>query len=123
DRPHVRLGVLWFGAAVGALVIGPPGVAAVFGGAAALGAAQAARAWRRAGRRAGVVVAAVLGGVLPVAAALASWGLGAAILVGVAASVVTAAGDSRRILADGATTVRCWFFVGLGAATVVTVSE
>jgi hypothetical protein len=102
---------------------GPLGVAVPYGGAAALAAAQIARAWQRAGRRPSLAAAAGVAPLLPLLAAYASWGLGAAILIGVAVSVAVAAGDSRGILADGGTTVRSWFFVGSAAASVVVITH
>jgi hypothetical protein len=118
-RPHVRLGALWFLAAIVSLAGGPLGLAVAYGGAAALGAAQTARAWQRAGRGANVLAAAGLAVLLPLLAAYATWGLGAGILIGVAVSVAVAAGDTRAILADGGATVRSWLFLGIAAGSVV----
>jgi hypothetical protein len=118
-RPHVRLGALWFLLVLVALAGGPLGLVVPYGGAAALGAAQTARAWQRAGRPADVRAAAALAALLPLLAAYATWGPGAAILIGVAVSVAVARGDTRAILVAGGATIRSWLFIGMAAASVV----
>jgi hypothetical protein len=47
EGPRVRLGMLWFLVAGLAVAIGPLATAVVYGGAAAVAAAQVARVWRR----------------------------------------------------------------------------
>jgi hypothetical protein len=122
-RPHVRLGFLWFLVVLGSLAGGAPAVAIPYAGAAALGAAQAAKAWRRVGQRPNVRVAALVALAMPLATAVTSRGAGAAILVGTAASVFVVPGSVPVLLRDAGCTVRCWLPAGLAAASVVAVAR
>jgi hypothetical protein len=121
QRPHVRLGVLWFLAVGVSFGGGTVGLAVPYAAAAALGAAQTARSWRRVGGGANLAVAAAAAAGLPVATALWSRGFGAAVLVAVGASVAVATGPVDRLLADAGLTVRSWLFVGVAAASMVAV--
>lgn len=123
QRPHVRLGFLWFVVLVGSLLGGALTFAIPYAAAAALGAAQAARAWRREGFRPHVPVAMAVAAGLPVLTALSTRGAGAAILIGVAASVLVAGGSVRTILRDAGCTIRCWLPVGLAAASAVAIAR
>lgn len=120
DGPRVRLGLLWFLLALASLAAGRLAVAGVYGAVAAVGAAQAAVAWRRAARgarqgtvRPNAAVAAAVAAALPLAAAVSTALLGAALLAGVAACLLT--GGVRR----GARTLQCAAWVGGAAASVV----
>lgn len=119
----MRLGVAWFVVVLPCLVIGPLLLAVPYGVAAGLGAAQAARAWQRVGARVDLRVAAVAAATLPLGAALADWGLGAAVLVATAGSVALVAGGGRAVVATGGLTVRCWLPVGLAAAAPVALAR
>jgi hypothetical protein len=115
EGPRVRLGIGWFILAVGGLALGPIGVAAVYGLTAAIAAAQAARAWRKARRRErpNDVVAAACAVALPVAAVVATPALGLAVLAVVA--VCIASGGP----AHGVRTLQCAIWPGAAAAAVV----
>jgi hypothetical protein len=122
DGPRVRLGIAWFVLALLAMVPGTVGPAVVYGGAAALAAAQSAKAWRRAAHRPGrqarhrrpnlVVAAAVAVGVA-LAAAVSTALLGLAVLAGVAACVLTGG------VAAGSRTLQCAVWPAAAAASVV----
>jgi hypothetical protein len=122
DGPKVRLGILWFLVAVVALAVGPLPTAIVYGGAAALAARQAARAWRRTRLRPNEVVAAAMAGGATVGACLGAGGSGVAIVVGVIAALVVATGDTKsphHVLADAGWTVQCALFPGVAALSMV----
>ncbi len=122
-RPHVRLGLAWFALVVASLWGGPAALAVPYGAAAGLGAAQAARAWRRVGALP-VTRVAVGGAVLaPAGAAVAGRGLGAAVLLATAASVAMSPGDARAVVMRGGLSVRCWLPVGLAAASPVALAR
>ena len=80
--PKVRLGVLWFLVALGAIAVGPLAVALVYGGAAAVAAGQAARAWRKRRHRPNEQVAMVVAGGLGLGATLGSGGAGLICIAG-----------------------------------------
>lgn len=67
DGPRIRLGILWFLCALPAVVVGQYTTAAIYGGAAALAARQAAKAWKAAQWQADLAAALA---VVPVAAAV-----------------------------------------------------
>lgn len=117
DGPRVRLGILWFVVAVAGLVVGPVGLAVVYGVTAAVAGAQAARAWRRVRgpRRAkpNEVVAAAVAAALPLAGAVSTGFLGLAVLGAVAACLVTGGPVA------GARTLQCGIWPGAAAAAVV----
>lgn len=120
-RPHVRLGILWFLVVGVSFVGGPVGLAIPYAATAAVGGAQTAHAWRRAGRGPNLGVAAAAAAGLPLSAALWWRGTGAGVLVAVGASVVVATGPVGRLLADAGCTVRSWLFIGCAAASMIEV--
>lgn len=119
--PRVRLGVVWFVVALGALYLGTWALAALVGGVAAVAALQASRELRAPWRTPHRVVAAGFGVALPLAAAAGTGLAGAVTLVLTAAAVVVAATRPSRggPLVDAGATVRAGLFVGLAAASVV----
>lgn len=127
DGPLVRLGMLWFVVAAAALAVGPLPSAALYGGVAAVAAAQASRAWRRdddhpARPRPNAAVAACMAGGMALGACLGAGGGGLAILVGVAAAMSVATLDTASPhpkLADAGWTIQCALFPGLAAMSVV----
>jgi hypothetical protein len=123
QRPHVRLGILWFVVALGFVGGGPLIFAVPYAAAAALGAAQAARAWRRVGHRPSVPVAAAAAAAAPFAAAVTPRGAGIAVLAGTAASVLLAGGRTGVFLRDAGCTIRCWLLLGVAAACVVSIAR
>ncbi len=122
DGPRVRLGILWFVGAAVALAGGPLPTAVVYGGAAAIAAAQAARVWRRRGARPNEVVAAGMAGAMTMGACLGSGGAGIGVLGGVIGAIAVATSDpkSRRpTLADAGWTIQCALPPGLAAMSMV----
>jgi hypothetical protein len=122
ERPHVRLGLLWFLlelVALAAASFSLVWLAVPYAAVAAVGALQIARSWRRVGYRPQALVAALSAAALPLGAGMHRTGLGVAVLAATAASVVVVPGDVRRLLADAGCTVRSWLFIGLAAASVV----
>ena len=122
----VLLGLLWVAVQVGAWFAGSAALAVVFGVVAAVAGLHAAKAWRPAGRRPSRVVA----GIAPLAVTLGavhSAGVaGLVVLAAVAASVVVSVSGStsrQAVIGSAGTTVRCWFPMGLAAASVVFVNE
>lgn len=125
DGPRVRLGLLWFVAAVGCALLGTVPTAALFGLVAAVAALQVAGAWRKARRAPEPLVAGLGALAMAVAAAL---GIALAGLIGLAlvvVALVAAAASPRRrrrhvsIVAAASATVRSGFFIGLAAASAV----
>ena len=116
----MRLGLLWFAANVGALVLGTAALGLLYAGTAGAAALHTARAWRRVGRRPDRLVAGLAATLMPLAAALHTSLLGAALLAMVAAAFLTAPGRvaSRKIV-EASHTVQCGLFVGLAASSVV----
>jgi hypothetical protein len=122
EGPRVRLGILWFVVAAAALAVGPLPAAAVYGGAAAIAGAQAARAWRRRGQRPNEAVAAAMAGAMTLGACLGAGGAGLGVLGGVVAAMVVATSDRRspnRSIADAGWTIQCALFPGLAAMSMV----
>jgi len=125
DGPKVRLGMAWFALAAAALAIGPLPAALVYGGAGALGAAQAARCWRRRRsplERPNEAVAAGIAGAMGLGACLGAGGAGLAILGGVALAYVVATGDTRSpnaTISDTGWTLQCALPPGLVAMSIV----
>jgi hypothetical protein len=121
EPPHVRLGLAWFLLVVVAMALGGTlALAAVYGGASALGAYQCARCWRRRKpNRPDPVVAAAIGGVLPLAAAISTAVLGIAVLGAVVVALVRASAESTPLLATAGRTLQCSLWVGGAAAGVV----
>lgn len=94
DGPHVRLGIAWFVLAVSAVGIGPLPTAAVYGGAAAIAAAQTARCWRKRHHRPNEAVAAATAGAMGVGASFGAGGAGLGLLAGVVLAMLSATGDT-----------------------------
>jgi hypothetical protein len=122
EGPHVRLGIVWFVVAAAALVVGPLPTAVVYGAAAAIGAAQAARAWRRRRKRPSPLLAAALAAGMALGACLGAGGAGLALLAGTVAAYAVAMGDrgSRgRALDDAGWTIQCALPLGVVAMSMV----
>jgi hypothetical protein len=123
ERPHMRLGFIWFIALVFALVLGPVALGVLFALVSAVGAMQVAKAWGRRRQRSNLLVAGLCGAALPLAAGWGGRTLGLAVLGCVAASLVAAArmpGRNRPpLLATAGLTVRSWLFVGGASASVI----
>jgi CDP-diglyceride synthetase len=125
ERPHVRLGVIWFALVLLALLGGALALAVLYGGVAAVGALQTAKAWRRRRQRPSMPVAGVGAMLLPFAAIVSSQLTGATVLCLVIAALVAALLDERRrgVVTDSALTVQSALFIGLAAACVVLVYQ
>ena len=122
EGPRVRLGMVWFLVAAAALVVGPLPAAIVYGGAAALAAAQMARVWRRGKQRPNQLVAAGMAGGMVLGACLGSGGGGLGILVGTGFAVAAAVSDTRSsyaVVTDAGWTIQCALPVGLAAMSMV----
>lgn len=122
DGPRVRLGMAWFALAAVAIAIGPLPTGLVYGGAAAVAAAQTARCWRKRRNRPNEVVAGAMAGLMGLGACLGAGGAGLAILGGVVAAYVLATGDTRSrhpALVDAGWTIQCALPPGLVAMSMV----
>lgn len=122
DGPRVRLGVAWFGLAALALAVGPLPTALVYGGAAAVAAAQTARCWRKRRARSNEVVAAGLAGLLGLGACFGAGGAGLVLLGGAAVAYVAASGDRRSphpTIVDAGWTLQCALAPGFVAMSMV----
>jgi hypothetical protein len=122
DGPHVRLGILWFLIAFVAIVAGALPTAIVYGLAAALAAAQSARAWRRRKERPNQLVAAGLAGGTALGASVGSGGAGLAILAATVLALVFASGDARsrnHTVTDAGWTIQCGLPAGAAAMSMV----
>jgi hypothetical protein len=122
DGPRVRLGMLWFVVALGALIVGPLATAALYGTTAAIAAAQTARTWRRRRHRPNEIFAAAMAGATGLGACLGAGGAGLGILAGVALALVGATGDRQSkqpLIANAGWTIQCALAPGLAAASVV----
>ncbi len=122
DGPRVRLGVVWFVAALVAMYLGIGALALLVAAIAALAAAQTAQALRTRWRRPNLAVSAGVAGLIPVAAAWGTALAGLVIIVGSIAAVATAGALSQRRrdpLVDAAAVVRSAVFVGLAASSLV----
>lgn len=122
DGPRVRLGMLWFVLALVAVGIGPLPTAIVYGGAAAIAAAQTARRWRKRRHRPSEVVAGAIAGMMGLGACLGAGGAGLALLGGVVAAYVVATGDTRSpnpVLVDAGWTIQCALPPGIVALSMV----
>ncbi|MGY6502643.1 MAG: hypothetical protein ACXIVQ_17300 [Acidimicrobiales bacterium] len=121
DGPRVRLGVVWFVAALAACAVGVAALAVLVGAVAALGAAQTAKALRTRWRRPDIATAAIIAGLVPVAAAVGTALAGVVLLVGTVAAVVVSASRARGsdpVIEAGAI-MRSSAFIGLAAASIV----
>lgn len=122
DGPKVRLGILWFVLAAAALAVGPLPAAIVYGGAAAIAAAQTARCWRKRRQRPNASVAAGTAGLMAAGACFGAGGAGLAILAGVALAFVAATGDRRSpnpTIVDVGWTLQCALPPGVAAMSMV----
>jgi hypothetical protein len=122
DGPRVRLGIVWFVAAVVACAVATAALAVVVAAVAALAAAQTAQALRNRWRRPSLGVAAAVGASIPLAAAFGVALAGLTIVVAtIAATLLAGAVRPRRTdpLVDSGAVVRSAVFVGLGAAALV----
>jgi hypothetical protein len=134
--PKVRLGVLWFLVALAALALGPPIVAGLFAGLAAVAALQTGYCRRRDVIRPVRAVSALIAFGLPLAALAGSRAVGAALIVAVALALgsprvpgaLRAGRDGaptwRAVPVDvAAATLAAGLFVGLAGASVVLARE
>jgi len=122
EGPRVRLGMLWFVVALAALAAGPLVTAVLYGGAAAVAAAQTARAWRRRKERPNEMVAAGTAGLMGLGACLGAGGAGLALLAGVFVAFVVATGDAKSpnpSVTDVGWTVQCALLPGVVAVSMV----
>ena len=122
DGPRVRLGVLWFVVAAAALAVGPLAAAVVYGGAAAIGAAQMARVWRRHRQRPHQMVAAGMAGGMVLGACLGAGGAGLGILAGTVFAIAAATADTKSpnaAVTDIGWTIQCALPIGLAATSMV----
>lgn len=121
DRPHMRLGVIWFVAVVLALALGPVALGVLCGLVAGVGGLQVAKAWHRRRQPVNIAAAGACAAALPVAAAWGGRALGLALLGAVAGTVVVSARRPRGkpLLAGAGWTARSWLFVGGPAASLV----
>lgn len=120
--PKVRLGILWFLLGLVAITAGPLAVALLYGGAAAVGAGQTARAWRKRRHRPNEQVAMVVAGGMGLGATLGAGGAGLVCLAGVIMAYVAATGDRRSPhppVADAGWTLQCALPPGLVALSMV----
>lgn len=109
EGPRIRLGIGWFLLAIAALAVGPLPTALVYGGVAAVSAAQAARVWRKRRMRPSVEVATFTAGLAGLGACLGAGGAGAVILLGVAAAYLLAVSEASRnpVIVDVGFTLQC----------------
>ncbi len=122
NGPRVRLGLAWFALAVTAIGIGPLPTAAVYGGAAAIAAAQTARCWRRRRNRPDEIIAAAMAGLMGAGACFGAGGAGLGILVGVALAFMRATGDTKSpnlSVVDAGWTIQCALPPGIVATSIV----
>ncbi|MGQ0830853.1 MAG: hypothetical protein ACT4OV_04160 [Microthrixaceae bacterium] len=122
DGPRVRLGVLWFLVAIAAIGVGPLPTAAVYGGAAAIAAAQTARCWRRRRNHPNELAAATMAALIGGGACFGAGGAGLGVLAGVVVAFLAATGDTssrRSVLVDAGWTIQCALPPGLTAMSMV----
>ncbi|MBK9179714.1 MAG: hypothetical protein IPM45_09125 [Acidimicrobiales bacterium] len=121
----MRLGVLWFLGVIGALVLGPPALALLYGVTAAGAGAQAAGAWPPLAGRPLRLAAGALAAAMAAAALLSAPAVGLVVLVGAVATVVLAASARPAPAALGVTglLLPCWLATGLAAAAVVLIDR
>jgi hypothetical protein len=120
--PKVRLGILWFVLALAAIAIGPLAVALAYGGAAAVAAAQTARAWRRRRLRPNDMVAGGIAGAMGLGACFGAGGGGLALLAGVGLAYAAATGDTKSpnaAVTDAGWTLQCALPPGIVALSMV----
>ena len=122
EGPRARLGVVWFGFAIGALVLGPLGVAPLYGLMAGLAGYQSAKAWRLVGSGANPWVAAAGALAIGGGAVFGIGIIGLSILVLAFLAVVVSTLEVRLkspVFEAAGTAVQCALFAGLAAAGVV----
>lgn len=121
EPPHVRLGLLWFILVMASMVVGGLALGLLYGAAAALGGYQSARCWRRRKpNRPDPIVAAVIAGLLPLAAAVSTGAIGVVVLGGVVVALVRASAErSSPLFATAGRTLQCALWVGGAGAGVV----
>ncbi len=122
DGPRVRLGLVWFGTVVVALLAGRGALALVYAGVAGVAGLQSARCWRRAGRRPHRLASGALAAALPAAAAVSTFLLGVALLAlaGAAFYLAVVSGGRRSLpLVDAGYTVQCALLAGMASAGLV----
>lgn len=126
EGPRVRLGIAWFAVAALALAVGPLPTAVVYGGAAAIAAAQTARCWRKRRARPNEVVAAGMAGLLGLGACFGAGGAGLVLLGGTAVAYAAASGDRRSpnsAIVDVGWTLQCALAPGFVAMSMVLLSR
>jgi hypothetical protein len=124
NGPRIRLGVLWFALLMASINLGPFATALLVAGMSAVAGKQTADAWRERGQGANWWAAALLAGVIPLAAALGPAMLAVALLTVPVVALVVAVLDPEPghpvpVLHAAGTTVQSALFVGLAAAGVV----
>ncbi|HLT16862.1 MAG TPA: hypothetical protein VK007_09180 [Acidimicrobiales bacterium] len=120
--PKVRLGILWFLAALAAIAVSPLLVALLYGTTAAVAAGQTARAWRRRRARPNEHVAMAVAGAMGLGAVLGAGGSGLALLAGTILAYAAATGDTRSkhpAVADAGWTLQCAMPPGIAAMSMV----
>ncbi len=126
DGPKVTLGLLWFVAVLGAVVVGWWLLTFLFGIAAGWAAMEAADRWRERGVAADPWVAAVGAGAVAAAGAAGAGFVGVAILLVVLASVARmgfSAMGRDHVLSAAGNTVGCAVPFGLAAASVILTND
>lgn len=126
DGPRVRLGMAWFVLAATALAIGPLPTAVVYGGAAAIAAAQTARCWRQRRNRPNEAVAAAMAGLMGAGACFGAGGAGLGVLAGVVLAFGAATSDTKSrhpTVVDAGWTIQCALSPGIVALSVVLLSR
>jgi hypothetical protein len=123
NGPRVRLGICWFVIALGALIVGPFEASVVYGLAAAVAAAQAARQWRKgSGPRPTPFFAALGAGLVTVGASFGAGGAGLGMLGAVGLAFLGSAGESPTrtpVLAEVGWTLQCGLAPGIAAMSMV----
>ena len=120
--PRVRLGMAWFVVAFAAIVAGSLTTALVYGMAAALAAAQMARAWRKHAPRPSDVMAAGGAALIAGGATFGAGGAGLGMLGAVGLAFVASNGDQRSPnprIADVGWTLQCSLVPGIVAMSMV----
>lgn len=122
EGPRVRLGMLWFLLAAVALAVGPLPTALVYGGAAAIAAAQTARVWTRNHKHPNELAAAGMAMAMSLGACLGAGGAGLSILGGVGLAVGVAAlarTSPQQTVTDAGWTIQCALPPGMAAVSMV----
>jgi hypothetical protein len=121
DGPRVRIGILWFVLALAALAVGPLPAAVVYGGAAAVAAAQTARCWRKRRQRPNAELAAGMAALMGLGACFGAGGAGVVILVGVGLTYLLAASEAspNPTVVDAGFTLQCALPPGAVALSMV----